>query len=75
MSSCISQSYSATRDVSFVFVREAFIAISTSVSGKEYDMKALESGKVPMKGKPVVQLLTLPTEDQVRQLRGHGVRM
>lgn len=62
MSSCVSQYYSATQNLSFVFVGEAFIAISTPVSGKEYNMKALESGKLSIKGKEVVQLFTLPTE-------------
>lgn len=61
MRSCISQYYSATGDLSFVFVREAFIAVSTSVSGKEHSIKTLNSGKLSIKGKEVVQLLTLPT--------------
>lgn len=54
MSSCVSQC--ATGDLSFVFVREAFIAVSTSVSGKDYNMKALESEKLSIKGKEVVWL-------------------
>lgn len=62
MRSCISQYYSATRDLGFVFVREVFIAVFTSVSGKEHNMKALNSGKISMKGREVVQLLTLPTK-------------
>jgi len=62
MSSCISQYCRATQHLGFVFVRETFIAISTSVSGKEYNTEALESGKLSIKGKQVVQLWPLPTE-------------
>lgn len=54
--------YSATWDLSFVFVREAFTAICALVSGEEYNMKALKSGKLPIKGEEMLELLTLPTE-------------
>lgn len=54
--------YSAAWDLSFVFVREAFTAICALVSGEEYNMKALKSGKLPIKGEEMLGLLTLPTE-------------
>lgn len=76
MSCSVSQYYSATWDLGFVFVRKAFIGIS-AISGKEYNgVKAMQSGQLSTKGPgSSVASATANKSGQVMQLRGHSLRM